>query len=71
MFTSCQGIDTASIAALVLIIGASGALEFFAVGKYKVLYTADQKSYVISIINAAAVALNAIIILVLAAWDIT
>jgi O-antigen/teichoic acid export membrane protein len=66
MFTSGQGIDTASIAALVLIIGASGALEFFAVGKYKVLYTADQKSYVISIINAAAVALNAIIILVLA-----
>ncbi len=66
MFTSGQGIDTAAIAALVLIIGASGALEFFAVGKYKVLYTADQKSYVISIINAAAVALNAVIILVLA-----
>ncbi len=66
MFTSGQGVDTVTIAAMVLIIGASGALEFFAVGKYKVLYTADQKSYVISIINAAAVALNAIIILVLA-----
>lgn len=66
MFTSGQGIDTFTIAALVIIIGASGALEFFAVGKYKVLYTADQKSYVISLINAAAVALNAVIILVLA-----
>lgn len=66
MFTSGQGISVFTIAALVLIIGASGALEFFAVGKYKVLYTADQKSYVISIINAAAVAINAVIILILA-----
>lgn len=66
MFTSGQGISAFTIAALVLIIGASGALEFFAVGKYKVLYTADQKSYVISLINAAAVAINAVIILILA-----
>jgi hypothetical protein len=66
MFTSGQGIDALTIAALVLIIGASGSLEFFAIGKYKVLYTADQKSYVISLINAAAVAINAVIILVLA-----
>ena len=66
MLTSGQGIDAATIAVLVVIIGASGALEFFAVGKYKVLYTADQKSYVISLINAAAVAINAVIILILA-----
>jgi len=66
MFTSDQGISWQTIAALVLIVGASGSLEFFAVGKYKVLYTADQKSYVISLINAAAVAINAIIILILA-----
>lgn len=66
MFTSGQGVDMVSIAALVLIIGASAALEFFAVGKYKVLYTADQKSYVISLINAVAVAVNAVIILILA-----
>jgi len=51
---------------LVVVIGASGALEFFAIGKYKVLFTADQKSYIISLINGAAVALNAIIIIVLA-----
>ncbi len=70
MITSGQGISTITIAALVLIIGASGALEFFAVGKYKVLYTADQKSYVIALINAAAVALNAVIILLLAGLGI-
>jgi O-antigen/teichoic acid export membrane protein len=66
MFTAGQGIDIWSIAALVLIIGASGALEFFAIGRYKVLYTADQKSYVINLIKALAVAVNAIIILVMA-----
>ena len=66
MLTSGQGIDPFTIAALVVIIGASGALEFFAVGN-KVLYTADQKSYIISLINAAAVAMNAVIILILPA----
>jgi len=70
MFTSGQGIDVMTIAALILIIGTSGALEFFAVGKYKVLYTADQKSYVISLINAAAVAMNAVIILILASFGV-
>jgi O-antigen/teichoic acid export membrane protein len=66
MFTSGQGISGITIAALVVIIGASGSLEFFAVGKYKVLYTADQKSYIISLINAVAVVINAVIILILA-----
>ena len=70
MAASDQGIDMAVIAALVLIIGASGSLEFFAVGKYKVLYTADQKSYVISLINAAAIAVNAVIILILASLHV-
>jgi hypothetical protein len=50
---------------LVLIIGAQGALEFFAIGKYKALFTADQKSYVISLINALGATINAIIIIVL------
>ncbi|NTV91413.1 MAG: hypothetical protein HGA22_13810, partial [Clostridiales bacterium] len=66
MFTSGQGISAITIAILVIVIGTSGALEFFAVGKYKVLFTADQKSYVISLINTAAVVINAVIIIVLA-----
>ncbi len=66
MFTSGQGINTLTIAILVLVIGTSGALEFFAVGKYKVLFTADQKSYVISLINMVAVVINAAIIVALA-----
>lgn len=66
MFVSGQGIDPVRIALLVVIIGVSGSLEFFAIGKYRVLLTADQRSYVISIINAIAITLNSIVILVLA-----
>jgi len=66
LFTSNQGISVATIAILVLIVGASGSLEFFAVGKYKVLFTADQKSYVISLINMVAVVVNAAIIVTMA-----
>ena len=72
MFVSGQGVEPIKIALLVVIIGTTGALEFFAMGKYKVLLTADQKSYIISIINAIAIALNSVIIYILAkfAYDI-
>jgi O-antigen/teichoic acid export membrane protein len=70
MLKSEQGISALTIAALVVIIGASGSLEFFAVGKYKVLYTADQKNYIISLINAIALAINAVIIIILASLHI-
>lgn len=65
-FVSGQGIGTYTIGALVAIIGASGAMEFFLVGKYKVLFTADQKSYLISAINAVGVVANAVILIVMA-----
>ncbi|HOQ75612.1 MAG TPA: hypothetical protein PK369_03465 [Thermoclostridium sp.] len=65
-FVQKEGISTLTIGMLVLIIGVQGSLEFFAIGKYKALFTADQKSYVISLINAMAVSINAAIIIVLA-----
>lgn len=72
LFISEQGVEPMTIAMLVVIIGASGAFEFFAIGKYKVLLTADQRSYVISLINAIAITLNSVVILVMAklAFDI-
>ena len=66
LMVSEEGISPVTIGLLVVIIGTQGALEFFAIGKYKALFTADQKSYVISLINAMAVALNAVIIIILA-----
>lgn len=64
LFKHSEGLSPYVMAALVLIIGASGALDYFAIGKFKVLFTADQKSYVISIINASAIILNSIIIVI-------
>lgn len=65
-FVSGQGIGSVTIGSLVAIIGISGALEFFLVGKYKVLFTADQKSWLISLINAFGVFTNAAIIIFMA-----
>lgn len=59
-------VSSTTIASLVFIIGLSGVLDFFVVGKYKVLLTADQKSYIVSIIQAIAIALNAVLIIILA-----
>lgn len=43
---------------LVLIMGVNGALEFFTLAKYRVLLTADQKTWVISFASIIAILLN-------------
>lgn len=65
LLTYDEEIAPLTMGLLVIIIGAQGALDFFAIGKYKVLFTADQKSYIISLINVLAVILNAAIIIVM------
>lgn len=66
LFLKDDAIAPFTISLLVLIIGVTGTLEFFVVGKYKVLLTADQHSYAISLIQSVSVLLNAIIIFILA-----
>lgn len=51
---------------LIVVLGCNGAIEFFAQGKYKVLLTADQKYYVISISNIFYYLTNTAIILIVA-----
>ncbi len=55
-----------SMGVLVLILGVFGALEFFTMAKYRVLLTADQKLYVISLASIVVIVLNTVIIAVLA-----
>jgi uncharacterized membrane protein len=55
-----------SVGALVLILGVSGALEFFTMAKYRALLTADQKLYIISLASIVAIVLNTVIIALLA-----
>ena len=57
------------IGVLVLILGVSGALDFFTLAKYQALLTASQKLYVISLASTSAVIVNTIIIAVLSIWQ--
>lgn len=58
-FIRVTTLSTIEVSFLVLTIGASGALEFFTLSKYRVLLTADQKTYVISLSSSITVILNA------------
>jgi O-antigen/teichoic acid export membrane protein len=60
-----ESINNFSITILVLILGINGALEFFSMGKYRVLLTADQRSYIISIIQIMGQILNCTIIVIM------
>lgn len=47
-FVECEGLSMMQIGALSLVLGTSGLLEFFTLGKYRALLTANQELYVIS-----------------------
>lgn len=50
---------------LVLVLGVSGALEFFTLAKYRAILTADQKVYIISLASIIYVIVNTSIIVIL------
>ena len=58
-------VDRMQAGLMVLVLGITGAAEFFLIGKYRVLLTADKKMYVISIVQSAAVILNTAVAVVL------
>ena len=47
-------VDRLQAGLMVLVLGITGAAEFFLIGKYRVLLTADKKVYVISIVQMGA-----------------
>ncbi len=51
-------VDRKTSGLMVLVLGITGAAEFFLIGKYRVLLTADRKTYVISLAQIVAVVLN-------------
>lgn len=65
MLIKSQVLSQFEIALLVLILGVNGALEFFTLSKYRVLLSADQKTYIISLASLAHIIINTIIIVVL------
>ena len=51
-----------SVGLLVAIMGLSGTLEFFTLSRYRVLLTADQKTYVVSLASMASLILQTAVI---------
>lgn len=65
IFVKSDFITNIEMCVLVLILGMSGILEFFTLSKYRVLLTADQKTYIISFTSCLVMILNTIIIFIL------
>lgn len=59
------GLSTWQIMLLILILGFSGVLEFFTLGKYRALLTADQKLFIISASSILYIVLNTAILIVM------
>ena len=70
IFVKTSVLSTAEVGLLVLVLGANGVIEFFTLSKYRVLLTASQKTYIISLGSIAYVILNTIIIVVLAQFKV-
>lgn len=58
-------VDRIQASLMVLVLGITGAAEFFLIGKYRVLLTADKKVYVISIVQMLAIIANTAVAVVL------
>ncbi|KLE14594.1 hypothetical protein [Clostridium sp. C8] len=64
-FVKVDNISNLSVIFLVIVLGFNGILEFFTLSKYRVLLTADQKSYVISLASIVQIIINTVIIFIL------
>lgn len=53
IYISVNVLSDIQIAILVIVLGANGVLEFFSLAKYRVLLTADQKTYIVSLASIA------------------
>ncbi|MDE6953379.1 MAG: hypothetical protein K2P09_06155 [Erysipelotrichales bacterium] len=64
-FIDTNQLDNFSIMLLVIVLGGTAAIDFFSLGKYRALLTADQKLYIISWSSTLSVIVNTIIIVIL------
>jgi len=65
-----DSLNSYNVALLVLVLGGAGVLEFFTMSKYRVLLTADQKNYILSLVSIISIILNTIIIMFLGSLKI-
>jgi len=65
IFIKTESLSSIAVGLLVLALGVSGALNFFAMAKYRVLITADQNVYVINYVQTLATIIHTVIIVVM------
>jgi hypothetical protein len=70
MVVHVDGLNYWQVLLLVLVLGFTGILEFFTLGKYRALLTADQKLFVISISSILYTVLNTAILVAMAFMQI-
>ena len=70
LYVTVDGFSPIAMGVLVLVLGANGCLEFFTLAKYRVLLTADQKTYVVSISSIAQIVLQTGIIAIMSMLQI-
>lgn len=70
-FIKTDAITPLNVSLLVIILGTNGALEFFTLSKYRVLLSADQRTYVISLASIVHTIANTIIIAVLGTMQVS
>ncbi len=62
---SGQPMSHLSVMALIVAMGLSGVLEFFTMSRYRVLLTADQRTYVVSLASMSSLMISTLLIVVL------
>ena len=70
LYIHIDGLTPYMVALLVVALGSNGFLEFFTLAKYRVLLTADQKTYIISIASIVHIALQTGIIAIMSYFRI-
>lgn len=70
LFVTTEALSPIFVGLLVLSLGGKGFLDFFTLSKYRVLLTADQRTYVISIASSVYIILNTLIIVVLSYFKV-
>lgn len=66
LYIQSESMSALEMGLLVVCIGANGALEFATLAKYRVLLTADQKTYIVSLGTIVYTILNTVIVIVMA-----
>lgn len=70
LFVKSDSATPITVGLLVLILGVNGSLEFVTLAKYRVLLTANQQTYIISIASVIEVVVNTLIIVILASLKV-